>query len=322
MSDKVLITGGLGYVGGRVAKALIEGTQLNVVVTTRGKNVSRPDWLARGEVLSLDMAGEGDLASVCQGVRCIVHLAAANEIESAADPEGALIVNGLGTLKLLRAAEKAGVERFIYFSTAHVYGAPLRGVITESVIPRPVHPYAITHKVAEDFVLAAHASRKITGVVLRLSNGFGAPTHAGVNRWTLIANDLCRQAVVDGKLVLRSSGLQKRDFITLADVGRAVIHFIEQPAAVIGDGLFNLGGENALRIIDMAQAIADHCEKRWGVRPPIERPAPGPTEKEDVLDYRIDKLKSIGFTPQISFAAEIDQTLQLCRETWGGSSGR
>jgi len=73
-------------------------------------------------------------------------------------------------------------------------------------VPRPVHPYAITHHAAEDFVLAAHDEKRLMGYVIRLSNGFGAPAHAGVDRWTLLVNDLCRQAVQTRQLILRSAG--------------------------------------------------------------------------------------------------------------------
>ena len=114
----------------------------------------------------------------------IVHLAAMNEMDCARDPAAALEVNTALTLRLLNAAVAAGVRRFVYLSTAHVYGAPLRGHIDERALPRPVHPYAITHRAAEDFVLAAFDAGRIEGVVLRLSNGVGAPAHAAVDRWT------------------------------------------------------------------------------------------------------------------------------------------
>ena len=218
---------------------------------------------------------------------------------------------------MLRAAIKAGVERFIYFSTAHVYGSPLAGVLTENSLPRPQHPYAITHRTAEDFVLAAWDKKEIEGIVVRLSNGFGAPERADVNRWTLLANDLCKQAVVDKKLVMRSSGLQSRDFITLEDVARAVLHLLNLPAQACGNGLFNLGGENAMRIIDVAQRVADRSEAALGFRPEVQRPLPAPGETTIPLDYRIDKLKATGFSLLSNMDKEIDNTLKLCHHVFG-----
>jgi UDP-glucose 4-epimerase len=201
-----------------------------------------------------------------------------------------------------------------------VYGAPLAGHIDERTLPRPVHPYAITHKVAEDFVLAARDQGKIEGVVFRLSNGFGAPIDPEVNRWTLIANDLCRQAVSAGKLVLKSSGLQRRDFVTLSDVARCVEQFIEMPATQLQDGLFNLGGECVLNMFELASVVARRCEAVLGFLPPIERPEPAPGETAPDLRYDIAKLKASGFTPSGSVEDEIDATLRLCRDAFGAQA--
>jgi UDP-glucose 4-epimerase len=320
MNDKVLITGASGYIGGRLVQALAEEPRFHLRLGTRQPLTIRPAWLGEAEIVSLDLLSQEDLNSACRGVRYVIHLAALNEIESLANPEEALLINGLGSLKLLEAAKRAGVERFIYFSTAHVYGAPLVGIIAEESLARPNHPYAITHKVAEDFVLAAHDKKDIQGIALRLSNGFGAPASVNVNRWTLIVNDLCRQAVTTGKLVLKSSGLQWRDFITLSDVVRSVQHFLTLPASACQDGLFNLGGECALQIIHLTRRIADRASRFLGFTPPIQRPEPTPGESFQPLEYRIDKLKSTGFTLCRNIDEEIDATLYFCKEVFGGKS--
>ena len=317
MSDLVLITGGLGYVGGRVAEYLSANTDYKLRITTRRNTAQTPNWLRNGEVVHLDLMSDKDLESVCVAVKYIVHTAALNEVDSGTDPELALTVNGLGSLRLLRMAEKAGAKRFIYFSTAHVYGAPLRGVITETNVPRPVHPYAITHKTAEDFVLAAHDRKVLTGIVLRLSNGFGVPIRPDVKRWTLLVNDLCRQAVTTRKLVLRSAGVQRRDFITLFDVSRAVSHFISLPVDECDDGLFNLGGECSLRIIDIAKLIAERCHEILGFKPEIILPKSPSKETSYMLEYCIEKLKSTGFVPNGSMNTEIDATLLFCQREFG-----
>lgn len=311
MNDSVLITGGLGYVGGRIAQAISQHSGYNLLVSTRQNHTALPLWLETGKVISIDILSENELNAACQGVKHILHLAAVNEIDSGADPEQALMINGMGTLKLLRAAERAGVERFIYFSTAHVYGAPLQGIITETTVPRPMHPYAITHHVAEDFVLA---SKQLKGIVVRLSNSLGAPAHAAVNRWTLIANDLCRQAVTTRELVLRSSGIQKRDFMALSDVCSAVMHLLALPIAECMDGLFNLGGECTLPVIELADLIADRCKVVLGFKPPILRPSSTKEEVEFDLEYKIHKLKSTGFKLNGRITEEIDATLTFCQQ--------
>lgn len=317
MSQTILVTGGFGYLGGRIATEVVHQTDCQVRLASRRPSLA-PHWLPQAQTVALDVREPTSLATALDGVQAVVHLAAVNENKSIANPEQALRVNTLGTLHLLQAVIQAGVERFIYFSTAHVYGAPLVGHITEQTLPRPVHPYAITHHAAEDFVLAAHDQNRITGLVVRLSNGFGAPTHANVDRWTLLVNDLCRQAVQTRKLTLRSSGLQQRDFITLQDVGRAVCHLLALPRDACGDGLFNLGGECSMRIIDMVELIVKRCYEVLGFKPEIIRPESLTHESSTMLEYSINKLKSTGFVLNKNMNAEIDATLLFCRNEFGG----
>ena len=315
MSHTVLLTGGLGYLGGRLACALVEAGH-QVRCGTRRPGAGAPDWLPVMPIATLDWASTEALTEACRGVDCIIHLAAMNEVESASDPVGALKMNGLASLRLLEAAKVAGVRRFIYFSTAHVYGAPLQGDIDETKLPRPVHPYAITHKVAEDFVLAAHDRKLIEGVVIRLSNGFGAPVTPDVDRWTLLVNDLCRQAVTTGELRLNSSGKQLRDFITLGDVGRAVNHVLQLDTDQLADGLFNLGGGKAMSILEMTERIAARWQALTGREVAIVRPA-GDSAPPPVLNYRCDKLAATGFTLTSEVNREIDDTLKLCLKAFG-----
>jgi UDP-glucose 4-epimerase len=319
MTESVLITGGLGYIGGRIAQDLAD-RGYRVILGTRQPHTAAPTWLPRAEIARLDLSSSSSLIPACTGVEAIVHLAALNEIDSAARPDEALQVNTLGTLNLLQAAEQAGVKRFLFFSTAHIYGSPLSGTITERTLPRPVHPYAITHRAAEDFVIAAHDRKSLTGIVVRLSNGFGSPVHAGINRWTLLVNDLCRQAVTEKSLTLKSSGLQRRDFIPLSDITRAVDHLLKLPATQCGDGIFNLGGEKSLRIIEVAELIAERCALVLGFTPPVNRPVQGSSDISEDLDFRIDKLKSTGFSLIANTEQEIDATLAFCMREFGTRS--
>jgi len=310
MNTKVLLTGGLGYVGGRLALALNEAGHV-VRCGTRRNGLSAPAWFPDMQMAYLDWESIESLGRACQGVECVVHLAAMNEVESALDPVGALQMNGLASLRLLEAARLAGVRRFIYFSTAHVYGSPLLGSIDERTLPRPVHPYAITHKVAEEFVLAAHDRKQIEGVVIRLSNGFGAPVTPDVDRWTLLVNDLCRQAATSGELRLNSSGGQLRDFITLGDVARAVNHILQLDAGMLADGLFNLGGRKAMSILEMTERVAARWQVLTGREIAIIRLAGGGLPAP-VLNYSCDKLAATGFALTSEIDREIDDTLKLC----------
>ena len=129
MKTYVLITGGFGYLGGRIATELASKPGLAIRLGSR-KIQLPPTWLPQAEVAAMNILDPASLMSAMQGVRVVVHLAAMNENECLADPNKATLINTLGTLNVLQAAIDAGVKRFIYFSTAHIYGAPLVGHIT------------------------------------------------------------------------------------------------------------------------------------------------------------------------------------------------
>lgn len=317
MSDKVFLTGGLGYIGGRLSAALEQTCQWEPVIGTRRSDPGPAPWLSRGVVVPTAGLTIAERGRLLRGCRAVVHLAAMNEVECVADLEGAVEGNVVESFRWLQAAESAGVEKFIFFSTAQIYGPWLVGTIDESCLPRPVHPYGVTHKAAEEFVLAARASNRIDGIVVRPSNCVGRPMHAGVNRWMIVGNDLCRQAVTTHKLKLKTAGIQRRDFVTLTDVCAATAHLLSLPRAASGEGVFNLSGEASLRIIDFASVVAARCKLRLGFEPIIEHPPVGPGEQSSPLDYRMDRLRQTGYVLKGSLEDEIDDTLLLCHEAFG-----
>jgi UDP-glucose 4-epimerase len=309
---RVLISGGFGFVGGRLAQHLHQAGH-QVVLGSRTAS-SPPEWLREAEVVKMDWNDRDALAAVCAGGDVIIHAAGMNAQDSVVNPAEALAFNGVATARLLDAGSKARVKRFIYLSTAHVYGSPLEGTITEETCPRNLHPYATSHLAGESAVLYATQRKQIEGIVLRLSNAFGAPAHAEANCWMLLVNDLCRQAVTLRTMTLRSTGLQRRDFITLQDVSRVVAHMIDLPKSNIGDGLFNVGSGKSSRVIDMVELIQTRCTEVLGYTPGIVRPLPTENEQNSNLDYRIDKLLITGFSLNDNPVFEIDETLRMCYE--------
>ena len=127
----------------------------------------------------------------------------------------------------------------MYFSTFHIYG-PNKGIqITEMQLPNPIHPYSLSHYVAELFVNQFRQNYKMETIILRLSKSFGAPKTPDVDRWTLVVNDLCYQAIKDQQLQLKTTGEQHRDFICMSDVCDAVNLLLNTPYNQLDNGLFN-----------------------------------------------------------------------------------
>ena len=313
---KILVTGGLGYTGGRIISYLLSLGGYEIFVSTRKKEIDRIGLFLEGEVGFIDSSLFEDRDYIFpESFDAIIHLAAFNEIDSARDPVSASEYNIISSLKLLQLARKHNIRQFIYFSTAHIYGSPLQGMITETSLPRPLHPYAITHKAFEDFVLAARDKGEIDGIVLRLSNSFGAPVWPWVNRWSLLVNDLCKQAVTTGVLRLNSNGLQERDFIPLSDVAAATAFFLNQTRQSTGNGLYNLSGNYTLTALEMTKLIKDRCveilQKELPVLlPPSEGNPPCAFER---LKLGNEKLKNLGFTPTLHVHEEIDNLLIFCK---------
>lgn len=305
---RVLVTGGFGYLGARVANDLAAaGWQ----VTATSRHSQPPFALAPGvRTLCLDLLGPAsDLDTALAGQDAVLHLAAPNEVQALQDPIAALSGTAATTVALLAAAGRQGLRRLIYLSTAQVYGRALAGRVEESTLPLPLHPYAIAHRAAEDYVLAAAAQGRVPGLVLRLANAVGAPAAPTVERWTLVGNDLCRQAVTQGRLTLRSDGAAWRSLVAIADVLAALRLLLAADWSPLSPPLLNLGGE-ALRIADFARLVAARAGARLGRQVEI---AFGPAEGPAVaFDYRSDRLAALGWRAATPLAAAIDETLAFC----------
>jgi UDP-glucose 4-epimerase len=291
---RVLITGGFGYVGGRLADVLAD------------RSITRASRSPRTAAALYDPA---HFERLCEGHDVVVHLAAMGEPATERDPEGALSANVEATLRLMRAAKAAGVRRVVYASTSKVFGQNPVGTITEASLPRPTSHYALTHRMAEDYVLASG----MEGIVLRLSNSLGAPADADAPVWSLISNDLCRRAAIEGQVVVKSSGLQWRNFVAMADVVSAIRHLIDYKGD-LGDGIFHVGGPAPLRIRDLAEMVTEQGERVLGRRPTLSLGDALPGESHPVLDWRTDKLCATGWAAATPLADEIAATIRFCRE--------
>lgn len=314
---KILITGGAGFVGGRVAKFL-QAQGYEIYLGTR-QDCSSFDWLPEAHVFHSDWNNIDSFKEICKTVDIVIHAAGANAIVSQTDPVKAFHFNGMKTAELVDIAEKSNVKKFIYLSTAHVYCSPLAGQITEISCPRNLHPYATSHLVGEYSVLGNGFYKSMEGVVVRLSNAFGAPVDESVNCWMLLVNDLCKQAIVNKKLVLNSSGLQYRDFISLNFVENAISFLIDNAAPCVNHGIFNVGNGKSNTAIEMAEKIQQRCNALFGYIPEIRTQKAKAGEKHSGLTYVTEKLRNSGLKHIENADAEIDATLQFCRKAFGGA---
>jgi len=313
MRPVVLLTGGFGNLGGRVAAALHDHGNWDIRLASR-THISPPAWAPLAEVIQLDVLNADEIARSCKGVSAVIHLAALNDRQAAQDPELAEAVSGRGTEALVNAAIENNVQRFVFMSTAHVYSSPLQGVITESTPTTNQHPYATSHFSGEHAVAERHVKEQFLGIRLRCANGFGYPMNPEVDIWHTLVYDLCKQVVATHKITLRSSGLQQRNFIAVSDICAAILHFLQLDATQVGDGLFNLGGSISTTVLEMATVVAARAHAVLGINATIDRQSPSMDELVIPLDYQINKLIATGFVPKNLVNEEIDRLLLMCAE--------
>jgi len=314
MSLKLLVTGGLGYVGGRLAECLAPHPGLTLRLSTRRTGNAVPPWARGMDLAPVDVEDDRALMHALDGVHTVVHLAALNAQECTADPDHAERINVGGAQQLVEIAARQGVRRIVYLSTAHVYASPLQGVITEDSPTVNPAPYAATHRRAEEAVLAG----PVPATVVRLSNGFGPPRDANANCWMLLINDLCRQAVTDRRLVLRSSGRDRRDFISLSNAAEAISHLLGLPEAAWSGQVFNVGSGRGRSVLEMTEQIAERTQALFGFRPEIKTGIEnndGGTLPD--ITYSIERIAATGFVPDEDAESEIDATLSFCKKHFG-----
>lgn len=309
------MVGGFGFVGGRLAQEM-ERRGHGVFLGSRRRRPS-PAWLTTAGVVEIRWDDEAALERCCQKIDAVVHAAGLSAAECAGDPEKALRVNGEYTRRMVDAAARAHVGRFVYLSTAHVYASPLAGRITEETPLTNSHPYATSHVAGENAVLQAGRSGRTETLSVRLSNAFGVPVPPNTSCWILLVNDLCRQAVESGHLTLRCAGAY-RDFVSLKQVSHSIGDMLEvADLAALGD-VVNLGSGRSVTVDAMARRVQKRCEAVLGFRPGLSSP---PALAGPELDYATLRPLSRPDDIDTDWNAEIDALLRFCETEFGAGRG-
>ena len=308
---QILIVGGFGFVGGRLLEHL-SAKGHHVVVGSR--MLKTPNKKFHVEVRKMDWNNDSALSQICEGIDVVIHAAGMNAKECLEDPKGALDFNGNGTSRLAKAACEAGVKKFIYLSTAHVYASPLVGSITEKTETINSHPYATSHLAGENALLEIGKSAKMWTIVLRLSNAFGAPSHLSANCWMLLVNDLCRQAIQTKKLIVKSDGLQFRDFISIQEVCRVIEKIVLANEKFRAIQIYNLGSGISKSVREIAMLVQARSAKVLGFKPELSFLKEARSKTSLPLYYGTENLSALDIKVREEInEAEIDNLLRFCR---------
>jgi len=250
---KILVTGSEGYLGVPLTQVLIKHGHEVVGLDT---GFYRNAWLFNGvkklpQLISKDtrLVTAKDL----EGFDAIVHLA-----ELSNDPLGQIdknltySINHLGTVNLIKAAKKAGVKQFIYFSSCSIYGAS-EEIATEETTPQPLTEYAKC-KVLNEKYLLKQAGKSFSPIILRNATAFGPSPRM---RFDLAINNLAAWAFTTHQVKLESNGNAWRPFAHVLDIAEAVVAVLAAPKSKVHAQIFNVGGIKAnYQIKDVAEMIA------------------------------------------------------------------
>ena len=306
--SKVLITGGFGLIGSRLALHL-SSLGHEVFISSRcNRNI--PEVLKLCTHILVNWDDTHSLYNACRNMDIVVHAAGMNAGDCHKNPDSALEFNGVTTVKLVEQARRVGVKKFIYLSTAHVYSNNLSGVINESTALQNIHPYATSKVAGERAVMENSEESDMHGIIIRLSNAFGSPLHLNVNCWMLFVNDLCRQSVVSQKIVIRSPSNTVRNFITITDVCAGLEFIISRDFSTNLPKVYNMG-DKSKTLIEMASIIQDTYSELKNFNIPITELSEKAEVKQN-LEYRSNLIESEGWHATSNFSSEIRELIEFC----------
>lgn len=251
----VLVTGGLGYIGSHVVPDLLSrGWRVRIL-----DNYYRSDRTVAASLKAMDNVEviEGDVRyanaveGAMRGVEAVVHLAAVCLNKSISDPTESLDVNLLGTQNVLDAAARSSVSRFVYASSASVYGNPTSLPMRETDKPAPLTPYCIA-KLAGEYLLDFHGqTSKMSWLALRFFNVYGPGQQTDAYYTSVVLTFLRRLAAGEAP-VIDGRGEQSMDFVHVTDVARAVGMALDSTAT--GEVL-NVGTGTQTTIAELADQL-------------------------------------------------------------------
>ncbi|MCM0021268.1 MAG: NAD(P)-dependent oxidoreductase [Tagaea sp.] len=264
---RVALTGATGIAGQGIAAALARAGHETIAFGRREPAARRLDLADPDGIRNLDWAG----------AEALIHAAGITD-ESARDAAlGPRIAIG-SWRALIDAAKAACVSRAIYISSAHVYG-PLEGRIVEDAFPKPASDYARLHLASEQVL----RSTGLPADILRACNLYGFPGDlARFARWALIPYGFPREAAQTGRIVLKSPGVQARNFLAAGRLGEIAAATLALPA--VPWRVRNAAGRDTMTVREFASRVAGLARTVLGrdiaIEAPPPTPAPPPLELE------------------------------------------
>jgi UDP-glucose 4-epimerase len=308
---KVLVTGGLGFIGSNLCRRLADlGASVLAVdslLPDYGGNLFNLDgYDDKVKVNIADVRGHG-MEFLVKGQEVLFNLAGqVSHIDSMTDPFTDLEINGRSQLSLLEAVRKGNPAlKIVFAGTRQVYGKPRYLPVDEAHLLTPTDVNGINKIAGESYHLVYHSVYGIRASSLRLTNTYGPRQLIRHNRQGFIGWFM-RLVTLGEEIELFGDGLQKRDFNHVDDVVDA---FLRAGALDAADGqVFNLGDDHAVCLLDLVKLMIEVAGRG------SYRTVPFPPERAriDIGDFYADTAKirgALGWKPAISLRAGIEETL-------------
>lgn len=312
MPIKALVTGGAGFIGSHVVDGLLaRGETVRVLDNfSTGTRANLEHLKGRIEIIEGDLRDEAAVKRAVEGVQVIFHLACVPSVpRSIAEPIAACDINVVGGARLYDAARKAGVRRVVFSGSSSVYGETPELPKRESMLPRPLSPYAVVKLAVEHLGQVYTRIYGLQVVGLRYFNVFG-PRQDPKSDYAAVIPRFMR-SVFEGKApTIYGTGEQTRDFTFVSDVVAANLLAAEK-MDVAGE-TFNIAGGRQTTINDIAHRVAALAGS--SLLPNYQPARPG-----DVLHSHAAITQAqtrLGWRPEVSLEDGLKKTWEWFRTQW------
>lgn len=294
-NKKVVVTGGVGFIGSHLAEELAQRDYQVMIVddlsTGRMRNIEpllkeRNVGFIQGTITDLPL-----LQRLFSDVDYVFHQAAIPSVpRSIEDPKASHEVNTTGTLNVLLASRDHQVSKVIYASSASVYGDTQTLPKREDMVPNPLSPYAATKLAGECYCRVFQEVYGLPTVCLRYFNIYG-PRQDPSSQYAAVIPRFIERVSKGSPPVIFGDGEQTRDFTFVKDAVDANIRAAEGDAT----GIFNIGRCESVSINRLAELIIELVG--GSVKPVYEKPNPGDV-KHSLAD--ISRARTFGYEPKVS----------------------
>ncbi|MDQ5980396.1 MAG: UDP-glucose 4-epimerase [Verrucomicrobiota bacterium] len=313
---RVLITGGLGFIGSNLAHALVQlgakVTLLDSLIPEYGGNRRNVRGLAGKANINLsDVRDRHSLPEFLRGQHFLFNLAGqTSHMDSMTDPETDLEINCRAQLTLLEACRKHNPRlRVVFASTRQIYGRPDYLPVDEKHPLRPVDVNGINKLAGEEYHLLYSHVHGVPSTVLRLTNTIGPRMRVKDARQTFVG--VWIKQILEGKPIEVWGGAQLRDFTYVDDAVEAFLIAATHPQAV--GRVFNLGGVGRISLRELAALLVE-VAGRGSYR---VREFPADRRKIDIGDYYSDSgliERELGWKPRTSIRTALAKTVAYYRK--------